>query len=271
MKTFTILGAGWLGFELAKELKKNYKIKVSLRDEKKSEIYKNLGFCSYVLNENDFSFLDELLDTNYLFINYPPSKFGNYLAFLEKIYNHPKIQNIEKIIFISSTSIYPNIAGDFKEDFVIKNPSNKTVFNAENLVLNKTHIIFRASGLFGEDRIAGRRLSNKIVDFPQTKINFVHRCDVIDATIFAIENNLNGIFNLCSKQHPTKEELYSFNAKKHDFEKPIFIENTFSINRTINGSKIEKLGFVYKYFDAFNFWVLPKALKNNVKIYKTIE
>ena len=253
MKTFTILGTGWLGAELAEKLKDDYKIKVSLRDEKKSEIYKKFGFSAYILNEYDFSFLDELLDTDYLFINYPPSKFEDYLAFLEKIYNHPKIQNIEKIIFISSTSVYPDIEENFNENFLIKNSSNKMVFDAENLVLNRTHIIFRASGLFGGDRIAGRRLANKIVDFPKTKINFVHRNDVINATIFAIENDLNGIFNLCSKQHPTKEELYSFNAQKYNFEKPIFLENEFSINRTIDGSKIEKLGFNYQYFDAFNF------------------
>jgi len=253
MKTFTILGAGWLGEKLAQRLKDDYKIKVSLRDEKKSEIYKNLGFSSYILNEYDFSFLDELLDTNYLFINYPPSKFENYLAFLEKIYNYPKIKNIEKIIFISSTSVYPDIEANFDEDFIIKNPSNKMVFDAENLVLDKTHIIFRASGLLGEDRIAGRRLANKIVDFPKTKINFVHRNDVINATIFSIENNINGIFNLSSFLHPTKEELYGFNANKYGFDKPIFLENNSCFNRIIDGSKIEKLGFNYEYSDAFNF------------------
>ena len=172
MKTFTILGTGWLGAELAEKLKDDYKIKVSLRDEKKSEIYKKFGFSTYILNEYDFSFLDELLDTDYLFINYPPSKFENYLAFLEKIYNHPKIKNIEKIIFVSSTSVYPDIDESFNEEFIIKNPSNKMVLDAENLVLNKTHIIFRASGLFGGDRIAGRRLANKIVYFPNTKISF---------------------------------------------------------------------------------------------------
>ena len=121
MKTFTILGTGWLGEKLAQKLKDDYKIKVSLRDEKKFEIYKNFGFSPYILNEYDFSFLDELLDTNYLFINYPPSKFENYLTFLEKIYNHPKIKNIEKIIFISSTSVYPDIEENFDEDFIIKN------------------------------------------------------------------------------------------------------------------------------------------------------
>ena len=253
MKTFTILGTGWLGEKLAQKLKDDYKIKVSLRDEKKFEIYKNFGFSPYILNEYDFSFLDELLDTNYLFINYPPSKFENYLTFLEKIYNHPKIKNIEKIIFISSTSIYPNFEATYDENCFIENPSNKLVFDAEELILNKTHIILRASALFGEDRIAGRRLANKKVDFPKTKINFVHRNDVISATTFAIKNDLNGIFNLASKQHPTKEELYSFNAQKYSFEKPIFSDDKNSIERIIDGSKIEKFGFEYKYFDAFNF------------------
>lgn len=253
MKKFTILGAGWLGFELANQLKNKYDIVLSARNNEKLLEYKNLEFISYILNEEDFSSLDKLLDTNYLFINYPPSKFNNYLSFLEKIYSHEKIKTIEKIVFISSTSIYPNNEGIFDESSFIEIPSNKIVFDAENLVLNKTHIIFRASALFGGNRIAGKRLANKIVDFPNTKINFVHRNDVIGATIFAIENNLDGIFNLVSKQHPTKKELYSFNAQKYGFEKPIFIDNSESMQRIIDGSKIERLGFTYKYFDAFNF------------------
>lgn len=253
MKTFTILGAGWLGAKLAQNLKSDYNVKVSVRNKDRLFDFENLEYKVYILNENDFSSLDELLDTNYLFINYPPSKFDDYLGFLEKIYSCEKIKNIEKIIFISSTSIYPNFEATYDENCFIENPSNKLVFDAEELVLNKTHIILRASALFGEDRIAGRRLANKKVDFPKTKINFVHRNDVISATTFAIKNDLNGIFNLASKQHPTKEELYSFNAQKYSFEKPIFSDDKNSIERIIDGSKIEKFGFEYKYFDAFNF------------------
>ena len=253
MKKFTILGTGWLGFELAKQLKNRYEVVVSARNDDKLFQFEKLGFVSYILNEENFFFLDKLLDTDYLFVNYPPSKFNNYLEFLERIYSHNKIKTIEKIIFISSTSIYPNYEAIFDESNIIKIPSNKMVFDAENLVLNKTHIIFRTSALLAEDRIAGRRLSNKIVDFPNTKINFVHRNDVINATIFVLENNLNGIFNLATKEHPTKKELYSFNAEKYNFEKPIFSDNNKLIERIIDGSKIEKLGFSYKYYDAFNF------------------
>jgi nucleoside-diphosphate-sugar epimerase len=251
MKIFTILGAGWLGFELAKKFKNDYKVKVSSRSEEKIKMYEDEGLFAYILNENNLEFLDQLLDTDYLFINFPPSKFEDYLTFLNKIYSHQKIKNIEKIFFISSTSAYPNNEGFFDEEYEIKSSSSKIVFDAETLVSNKTDIIFRVSALVGANRVSGRRLSAKFVEYPKSVINFVHRNDVIDATKFAIENNLNGIFNLCSKEHPTKEELYSFNAKKYDFPAPIFSKNEKFLNRIIDGTKIEKEGFIYKHNNAF--------------------
>ena len=51
----------------------------------------------------------------------------------------------------------------------------------------------------------------------------------------------------------TKKEIYSFNSKKYNFDIPIFLDNNFFLDRKINGSKIEKLGFKYKYNDVFSF------------------
>ena len=82
MKTFTILGTGWLGFELAKVLKNDYILKVSSRNEEKIKIYEEEGFSPFILNENNLDFLDDLLDTNYLFVNFRPSRFDDYLVFL---------------------------------------------------------------------------------------------------------------------------------------------------------------------------------------------
>ena len=253
MKAITILGTGWLGLELALDLKQKYKIKVSSRTAEKIKIYEDEGLASYILNEDNLDSLEQLLETNYLFINFPPSKFDDYISFLSKIYNHKSIKNIEKIIFISSTSIYPNIQGLFDEEYEIKESSSKLVFEAENLVKEKSDVIFRVAGLVGGSRYFGKRSANKVVEYPKTPINFVHRNDVIEATKFVIENDINGIFNLCSKEHPTKEEIYSFNSKKYDFEKPIFLDNKEFLNRLIDGSKIEKLGFIYKYNNAFEF------------------
>ena len=85
MKSLTILGAGWLGLELARTLKDSYKIKVSIRNEQKREFMINEGFSPYLLNEENLENLDELLNSDYVFINFPPSKSDNYLNFLNNL------------------------------------------------------------------------------------------------------------------------------------------------------------------------------------------
>jgi len=51
MKTISILGTGWLGYALAKTLKNEYKVKVSIRTEDKRQNLINEGFYPYLLNE----------------------------------------------------------------------------------------------------------------------------------------------------------------------------------------------------------------------------
>lgn len=253
MKIFSILGCGWLGFELAKSFKNDFFVKVSSRDIEKMDLYKDEGLSPFLLNENNFEFLDDLLDTNYLFINFPPSKFDDYISFLEKIFSNKNISKIEKIIFISSTSIYPNIEGIFDEKSTLDILNSSLVYKAEKVFKNKVDVIFRVSGLVGGNRYFGKRSAGKIVEFPNTPINFVHRNDVIDATKFVLDKNLNGTYNISSKEHPTKKDIYTYNSKKFGFEMPIFKNDDTFINRIIDGSKIEKEGFIYIYNDVFSF------------------
>lgn len=247
MKTFTILGCGWLGLELAKSLKNKFNVKVSIRTSEKNKILKDMGFIPYLLNEENINNLDKLLNTNYLFINFPPSKSNNYLLFLEKIFSHKNINNIKKSIFISSSSIYPNEESIFTEDSVITNPFSKIVYEAEEIVKSKTDVILRCTGLFGGDRIAGKYFAGKDLYNSSMKVNYVHRDDVILATKFVIDENLLGVFNLCSSLHPTRKEVYIRNTKKYSFVSPNFLDNKDYKNRIIDGSKIEKKGFRYKY------------------------
>lgn len=253
MKTFTILGTGWLGFSLALQLKDSFKVKVSIKDDLKQQQFIDEGLIPYLFNENNFDNLDELLETDYLFINFPPSKFEDYLGFLEKIYSNVKIFSIKKIIFISSTSIYPNFEMSFSEDFEIKSPISKIVFDAEEQINKRTNLIFRCSGLMGYNRIAGKYFSNKSLDSEDVKVNYVHRDDVIEAVLFAIKNDINGIYNLCAQKHPTRKEVYLHNAKKYVFKKPIFENKKKYKNRIIDGSKIERCGFRYKYQNPLEY------------------
>lgn len=247
MKSISILGTGWLGFSLAKTLKDDFKVKVSIRNSEKKSLMINEGFFPYLLDEENLQNLDELLKSDYVFINFPPSKSKDYIKFLENIYSNKNITFCKKLIFISSTSIYPNEQTIFNEDFEIKNPISLKVFQAEELVKDKTHIIFRCSGLMGDNRIAGKYAASKSLDSQDVKVNYVHKSDVIDAILFVIKSDINGVFNLCSKEHPTRKEVYLKNAKKYAFEEPIFENKKEYKNRIIDGSKIEKLGFEYKY------------------------
>lgn len=247
MKTISILGTGWLGYALASTLKEKYKIKVSIRTDEKKESLISEGYEPYLLNEHELSYLDDLLETDYLFINFPPSKFENYLNFLNEIYSHKKIDKIKKVFFISSTSIYPNDDVVFKEDYEIKNPISQIVFDAERLIKNKTHVIFRCAGLMGYNRVAGKYFSGKLLDSEDVKVNYVHRDDVIKATRFCLENDISGLFNLCGSCHPTRKQVYLKNAIKYDFEEPFFENKKEHKNRIIDGSKIESLGFEYNY------------------------
>ncbi len=253
MKTFSILGTGWLGFALAKKLKEDFLVKVSIQNGKKEKELVNEGLHPYLLNEENLNNLDNLLDTDYLFINFPPSKFKNYLNFLEKIYILISKSKIKKIFFISSSSIYPNESLVFKENIVITNPISKIVFDAEELIKEKTDMIFRCSGLMGYNRIAGKYFSGKVLDSANVKVNYVYRDDVIKATLFAIENDLKGTFNLSAPFHPTRKDVYLKNSKKYAFKEPIFQNEKKYKDRIIDGSKIEKLGFRYDYPNPLEF------------------
>ncbi|WP_321470768.1 hypothetical protein [Halarcobacter sp.] len=252
MKTFSILGTGWLGLALAKELKNDYNVRVSIRDLEKEKPMINEGLSPYLLDEDNLENIDTLLESDFIFINFPPRKSKNYIGFLDKIYSNIKSKN-KKVIFISSTSIYSNKEGIYNENSTLNELNSSLVYKAEELVKSKTDVIFRCSGLMGYNRVAGRYFAGKTLDCEDSKINYVHRDDVIEAVKFVIENNINGIFNLCSKNHPTKKEIYTYNAKKFGFKEVIFKDKKDYGNRIIDGSKIERLGFRYKYPNPLDY------------------
>lgn len=251
MKTISILGCGWLGLALAKSLKNRYRIKASTTSKEKLSSFKEEGFLSFLISDEQNDKLEEFLICDILFISIPPSKTNNYLRFLEKIYTN--IDKNTKVIFISSTSIYPQLEFEFIEDYKFEKKINSLVYKAEELIKNRTNVIFRCAGLMGYNRIAGKYFALKSLDCEDQRVNYVHRDDVISATIFVIENNITGVFNLCAKNHPSKKEIYTYNAKKYGFKEPVFENKKSYINRTINADKIENLGFEYKYPNPFDF------------------
>ena len=262
MKTISILGCGWLGLKLAAALlqKDNCIIKASTTSVKKTQLLEKEGFAPFILNFNQLDIsdyvLNDFLECDVLVIAIPPKKeHEHYLNFLKQIMCHQKIPSIEQIIFISSTSVYPNSETIYIENAIIteQNTSKKIIYQAERIVKNR--VILRCAGLMGYDRVAGKYFANKTVDCPKDPVNYVHADDIIEIVRLLIHKKIrNNIYNLCAPFHPSKEEVYISNALKHGFDKPIFSHNKLAKKRVIDGSKMtQELGYDYMYQNPLDF------------------
>lgn len=78
IKTVSILGCGWLGIEVAKQLiSKGYLVKGSTTSESKVMGLKLIGIDTFLINLNSKASretIQEFLASDVLFINIPPSK-----------------------------------------------------------------------------------------------------------------------------------------------------------------------------------------------------
>ena len=134
MRVISILGCGWLGFDLAKNLLKTslYTVKGSTSTKQKMPVLKENGIIPYLIDIKEKASFDGILDCDVLLISIPPKEEKAYLNFLNQLCLHKNISQLKQIILISSTSVYPNEGKEFAEDEFIneQNSSKKVVFQA---------------------------------------------------------------------------------------------------------------------------------------------
>jgi len=252
MKTVGILGCGWLRLALAKKLQPSFHLNVSTTTPSKCATFQSLSYNTFIIDENRTDSLEAFLKCDYLVIALPPSKFKDYISFLKMICSSKNFVSISHTIFISSSSVYESNDGEYDESSIINTPTSKIVYEAEQAIDKSITTIFRCAGLMGENRIAGKYFAGKMVEDKNAPVNYVHQTDVVLAIIFALEKNLQGVYNLCAPNHPTKEQVYRQNALKYGFEVPVF-KNEMNRDRIIKGEKICAYGFEYTYSNPLAF------------------
>lgn len=263
MKQISILGCGWLGLPLAKQLIQNeYSIKGSTTTESKLELLQKEGISSFLisLKANDIPRIHDafLENSEILIINIPPglrgssgesfvAKMENFVPFVEK-------SSIKKVLFVSSTSVYAD-KNEIVSEETVPNPeteSGKQLFIVENLLLQNTNFqttILRFGGLIGEDRhpitfLAGR--SN--LENPEAPINLIHQQDCIEIILKIIEKEVwNTVFNAVAPFHPSRKKYYTRKAEELNLVPPQFNENQPSVGKTISSDKlIRVLNYEFK-------------------------
>ncbi|NNE02186.1 MAG: SDR family oxidoreductase [Arenibacter sp.] len=233
-----ILGVGWLGFPLGKSLVKlGYPVSGSTTNKANLELIANEGIDSYYISLFEEgvrgSLIDFLKEIDILLINVPPNRStddDSYLKKMRQLYEAVKIMHVEKIIFVSSTSVYGSLSGEVTEKSVPKpnTPSGKQLLAAENLFKKDTSLsttIVRFGGLIGPDRHPVTFLSGrKNIKNGDDVINLIHLEDCMYLLTAIISNSWwNEIFNGVYPYHPSKKEYYTAEAKKRGLPIPEYL------------------------------------------------
>ncbi len=264
MNKVSVLGCGWLGLPLAEKLiKEGYNVKGSTTSELKLEILASKNIKPYDIALPIEEIPSDFFDSDYLVINIPPrtrSEDTNFhLSCIKSIL--PYVPEKLKIIYISSTSVYPDLNRKIteKDDVDRNSERSKALWKVEDLLKNnfKNRLtIIRMGGLLGYDRIPGKYFSGKKVTDANKKVNYIHRDDAIEIILCIINRNkFPELFNGVAPLHPSRKKVYQQNSEKLDFEPPVFEEeeNIDSL-RIISGEKlVHNLDYSFIYPDPRHF------------------
>lgn len=258
-KTISILGCGWLGYPLAKQLSnQGWQVKGSATSESKLDILKNNNISPFRINLNDESneIDSTFFQSEYLLINIPPGKLSDPLKHYKHVCQLIELSHVKKIIFISSTSVYANInvVAYEKDTDDMADHSNRTLsFERLFQKLNKKVIILRFAGLIGPQRHPGRFFTaGKTISNPHFPVNLIHLDDCIGLIETILHKGLWGqIYNGCTHTHPSKFEFYGKASAVLGNPPPIINATSTDMNmKIVSNSKARfELGYEFKHYD----------------------
>ena len=244
----SILGCGWLGAPLAKELHQNgYRVFGSTRSGN-SKIDLD-GIRHFVVDIDEpgqdyFAFLAS--DT--LIIAIPGKDLAGYRRLVAQI----ETSEVKQVLLISTTSVYPFTNGVVTEETPTKSSIRVDI---EQLFLRNPYFastMLRFGGLFGYQRQPGNFFKpGRVIDHPEGYINLIHRDDCIGIIQEILRQNAWGqILNACADTHPTRREFYTRAAEKLGRTDLTFNEQAENHYKIVSSQKLKDLlGYGFKYAD----------------------
>ncbi|MBL3657824.1 SDR family oxidoreductase [Fulvivirga sediminis] len=230
-RTISIIGCGWLGLPLSKELAKiGHQVHGSTTQEMKIPLIEGANVKPYLLDINHKGIKNNVFfDSEIIIITLPPSS-DNYEENISRLIEAIEYNTISKVIFISSSSVYPNTNKRVKESDakrIISKHSGVALLDIENQFIKNKNFessILRFAGLYGPDRHPGRFLKRKSqLAGGMNPVNLIHLDDCLAIIKTIIEKDAWGyIFNACADEHPTRKEFYTAASQSLGLPKPEF-------------------------------------------------
>tara|TARA_Y100001972_G_scaffold126580_1_gene180714 strand:+ start:7951 stop:8745 length:795 start_codon:yes stop_codon:yes gene_type:complete len=260
-KSISIIGCGWLGLPLGMSLvDSGYSVKgSSTRKEKLPEI-EQAGIEPFQLCFEPDLARDpgDFFSADFLIINLPPRNQGD-----DPNYHRKQLQAVQqlaekqigKVLFISSTAVYPNTNGVVTESDADPSQLSRggvSLFEMENLFMENPDFqttVIRFGGLYGPGRHPGRFLAGrKGLSGANNPVNMIHLEDCIGVIKSIIEHDIWGeVFNACSPTDETRKSFYDKAAKDLRIDPPEFSEDTVPFKKVSPEKLIKATGYHFKY------------------------
>lgn len=237
-ETISILGCGWYGLALAKRLiTAGYLVKGSTTSPEKLELLSSSSILPFLLNfqEHEVEANPEFFNTEILVIAIPPKRnTAEQASFSDKIQKIAVLAErykVQQLVFISSTAVYGESNSEITEASLAipDTASGKAMLEAEQFLtaqLSFSTTILRFAGLIGPGRNPGKFFAGK-QDIPngQAPVNLLHQEDSVEFTLALIQQAAFGrIYNVCSPDHPSRQEFYTKAAQQSQLPLPSFID-----------------------------------------------
>jgi nucleoside-diphosphate-sugar epimerase len=244
-----IIGCGWLGLPLAVSLVKDgHKVHGSTTSEEKISKLEKEKIIPFQISLSEDKIAGDisgfLRDVAILIINVPPKlrrkNKENFVKKMELLHLELKKSGVQKVIFVSSTSVYGDVDGDVSED-TIPHPtteSGKQLLASENIFKNDSDLettIIRFGGLIGPYRHPINMLSGRQnLTNGNAPVNLIHLNDCIRIIKAVLANSWwNEVLNGVYPEHPSKQEYYSSEAKKRELQVP-----DYKVDNSKKGKKV---------------------------------
>jgi nucleoside-diphosphate-sugar epimerase len=199
--------------------------------------------------------LNAFLETDVLVICVPYGQQKNNIKAYQELAQAVAFSPINKVVFISSTSVYAacNSAVSESENTPL-NPDKHGLVALENLFLQHPNFqtnVLRFSGLIGGTRNPGDFFKEgRVVQNGLAPINLIHLDDCVGILCKMLKGSHWGeVFNAAADSHPTRKEFYTAAALKLGKKPAVFMENLDFSYKTVSSKKI-KTHFDYSFIHA---------------------
>lgn len=261
----SILGCGWLGLPLAQTLLEHgHTVKGSTTREEKLTTLEKCGIAPYLIRfspQINDDYRADFFDSEVLIVNIPPKRNEEvtevYPRQIASLLRAIEKSPVKKVLFVSSTSVYPNVNGPVRESDTSEEvkASGRALLTTERMVQEQPGIkttVLRFCGLFGPERNPGRFLAGKTLPSSgRVPVNMIHLDDCIAIIVQILERKVWGkVFNACADEHPAKEDFYGVAARQLGFDPPQFTATQDDAYKVVDSTRLRKmLNYRFKYPD----------------------